>query len=96
MGDRVKYASAGNAPDYWRILGHDWLVAMPNQRSAMRHWREALQIVIKPRGWSGATALEAKRRYGSAAASGLVSNGGLRKFLPVTPTKWAVANGRKI
>jgi hypothetical protein len=55
---------------------------MPNQR-AVRHWREALQIAIN-RGWSVGepTALEAKRRYGSAAARELVSDGVLRKFLP--------------
>jgi hypothetical protein len=51
---------------------------MPNQRVAVRHWREALQI---------AKALEAKRRYGSAAARELVSDGVLRKFLPARRSK---------
>ena len=44
----VKYASAGNSSGYSRVPGHDSLVAMSNQR-AVRHWREALQIAIKPR-----------------------------------------------
>jgi hypothetical protein len=70
---------------------------MPNQRAAVRHWREALQIAINLRLVGGEpSAVEAKRRYGSAAARELVSNGVLRKFLPATGSKWAVANGTKI
>ena len=85
----VKYASAGNSPGYWRVPGHDSLVTMPNQRAAVRHWREALQIAIqiaiKPRlVGREPTALEAKRRYGSAATRELLSDGVLRKFLPAT------------
>jgi hypothetical protein len=38
----------GNSPGYPRVPSHDSLVAMPNQR-ALRDWREALQIAIKPR-----------------------------------------------
>ena len=79
----VKYASSGNSPGYSRVSGHDSLVTMPNQRAAVRHWREALQIAIKPRlVGREPTALEAKRRYGAAAGRELVSDGVLRKFVP--------------
>ena len=38
-----------NSPGYPQVpLGHDSLIAMPNQRVAW-HQREALQIAIKPR-----------------------------------------------
>ena len=78
----VKYASAGNWAWLFASPGHDSLVTMPNQR-AVRHWREALQIAIKPRlVGREPTALEAKRRYGSAGGRELVSDRVLRKFLP--------------
>jgi hypothetical protein len=70
------------------VIGESLVVAMPNQRAAMRHWREALQIAIKPRlVGREPSALEAKRRYVSAGGRELVSDGVLRKFLPARRSK---------